>query len=72
MSKKVGVVLSGCGFLDGAEIHEATLTLLALDRAGGQTVAMATRVPPLHNTGRAQTALNYTKSIQCLSCIDFV
>lgn len=40
-SKRVGVVLSGCGFLDGAEIHEATLTLLALDRQGAQVVAMA-------------------------------
>lgn len=39
--KKVGVVLSGCGVLDGAEIHEATLTLLALDRAGAQVRAMA-------------------------------
>ena len=29
--KKVGVVLSGCGVYDGAEIHEAVLTLLALD-----------------------------------------
>ncbi len=29
--KTVGVVLSGCGFLDGAEIHEAVLTLLAID-----------------------------------------
>jgi enhancing lycopene biosynthesis protein 2 len=27
------VVLSGCGFKDGAEIHESVLTLLALDRA---------------------------------------
>ena len=25
-SKRVGVVLAGCGYLDGAEIHEATLT----------------------------------------------
>ena len=32
--KRVGVVLSGCGFKDGAEIHESVLTLLALDRAG--------------------------------------
>jgi len=32
--KKIGVLLSGCGFLDGAEIHESVLTLLALDRAG--------------------------------------
>ena len=29
-----GVVLSGCGVRDGSEIHEATLLLLALDRAG--------------------------------------
>ncbi len=30
---KVGVVLSGCGFQDGAEIHEAVFTLLHLDQA---------------------------------------
>ncbi len=30
--KKFAVVLSGCGVQDGAEIHEATLTLLAIDR----------------------------------------
>ncbi len=29
------VVLSGCGVYDGTEIHEAVLTLLAIDRAGG-------------------------------------
>ena len=29
---KVAVLLSGCGFLDGAEVHEAVLTLLALDQ----------------------------------------
>ncbi len=31
--KKVAVILSGCGFLDGAEIREAVLTLLELDLA---------------------------------------
>ena len=36
MTKTVGVILSGCGYLDGAEIHEAVCTLLALDRAGAQ------------------------------------
>ena len=42
MSKKrIGVVLSGCGVQDGAEIHEAVLTLLALDRAGAETICMA-------------------------------
>lgn len=30
----IAVVLSGCGVYDGAEIHEAVLTLLAIDRAG--------------------------------------
>lgn len=39
--KKIGVVLAGCGYLDGAEIHEATLTLLALDEAGAEPVVMA-------------------------------
>ncbi len=41
MSKKVGVILSGCGVYDGAEIHEAVLTMLALDRAGMEIVCMA-------------------------------
>ena len=38
MAKKVAVCLSGCGFLDGSEIHEATSTLLALDQAGAEIV----------------------------------
>lgn len=29
------MVLSGCGVYDGSEIHEAVLTLLAIDRQGG-------------------------------------
>lgn len=41
MSRKVGVLLSGCGVFDGAEIHEAVLTLLFLDRAGAEVVCMA-------------------------------
>lgn len=31
---KVAVLLSGCGHMDGAEIREAVLTLLALDQQG--------------------------------------
>lgn len=45
---KVGVLLSGCGVYDGAEIHEAVITLLALDRAGAEIVAMAPNVDQLH------------------------
>ncbi|MCX7739008.1 MAG: isoprenoid biosynthesis glyoxalase ElbB [Hydrogenothermaceae bacterium] len=38
---KIGVLLAGCGVFDGAEIHEATLTLYFLDKAGVETVVMA-------------------------------
>jgi enhancing lycopene biosynthesis protein 2 len=41
---RVGVVLSGCGVYDGAEIHEATLTLFFLDRAGAEVICMAPNV----------------------------
>ncbi|MDX1755446.1 MAG: isoprenoid biosynthesis glyoxalase ElbB [Marinobacter sp.] len=34
--KNVAVILSGCGYLDGAEIRESVLTLLALDSEGAQ------------------------------------
>lgn len=46
--KQVAVVLSGCGVYDGAEIHEAVLTLLALDRAGAQAVCFAPDKAQLH------------------------
>ena len=46
--KKIGVVLSGCGVYDGAEIHESVLTLLAIDRAGAEAVCMAPNVDQLH------------------------
>lgn len=41
MAKKVGVLLSGCGVFDGAEIHESVLTLLFLNKAGAEIVCMA-------------------------------
>ena len=34
--KKVAVILSGCGFLDGSEITEAISTLICLDEQGTQ------------------------------------
>ena len=46
--KKIGVVLSGCGVFDGAEIHESVITLLAIDRAGAQAVCMAPDVDQMH------------------------
>jgi enhancing lycopene biosynthesis protein 2 len=48
MGKKVGVILSGCGVYDGAEIHETVVTLLALDRHGAEVVMCAPDVPQMH------------------------
>jgi enhancing lycopene biosynthesis protein 2 len=45
---KIGVLLSGCGVYDGAEIHESVLTLLALDRAGAEIICMAPNVDQYH------------------------
>ena len=39
--KKFAVILSGCGVFDGAEIHEAVLTLLAIDKAGASSQCFA-------------------------------
>jgi len=48
MAKKIGVILSGCGVYDGAEIHEAVLTLLSLDRRGAEAVVCAPDAPQMH------------------------
>ena len=44
MSKKVAVVLAGCGFQDGSEIHESVLTLLYLDKAGVEVQCAAPNI----------------------------
>jgi enhancing lycopene biosynthesis protein 2 len=54
--KRVGVVLAGCGFLDGAEIQEATCTLLSLDRRGAKLVAMAPDVEQMHVVDHVKAA----------------
>ena len=48
MSKRVGVILCGCGVYDGSEIHEATFTLLFLNRAGAEVVVMAPDRDQMH------------------------
>ncbi|MCM2256386.1 MAG: isoprenoid biosynthesis glyoxalase ElbB [Vicinamibacteria bacterium] len=48
MAKRIAVVLSGCGVYDGAEIHEAVITLLALDRRGAEAVICAPDVDQMH------------------------
>ncbi len=46
--KKVAVILSGCGAYDGAEINEAVLTLLALDRAKADVTCAAPDITQKH------------------------
>jgi enhancing lycopene biosynthesis protein 2 len=46
--KKIGVILAGCGVYDGAEIHEAVLTLLAIDRAGAAAAIFAPDIAQAH------------------------
>ncbi|XHF30845.1 isoprenoid biosynthesis glyoxalase ElbB [Pseudomonas chlororaphis] len=48
MSKKVAVILSGCGVYDGAEIHESVITLLRLDQRGAQVQCFAPNIAQLH------------------------
>ncbi len=46
--KQIGVILSGCGVMDGSEIHEAVLTLLAIDVAGAHAVCIAPDINQHH------------------------
>ena len=63
--KKIGVILSGCGFIDGSEIHEAVLTLLAINRAGAEAFCLAPDTEQYqvinHYTGEAMP--NETRNI---------
>jgi enhancing lycopene biosynthesis protein 2 len=45
---KFAVVLAGCGVFDGAEIHEAVLTLLAISKNGGSYQVFAPNVMQYH------------------------
>lgn len=46
--KNIAVLLAGSGVYDGSEIHEAVLTLLALDEAGANYQCMAPNKPQYH------------------------
>ena len=46
--KQVAVILSGSGVFDGAELHEAVLTLLAIEQEGASYQCFAPDVEQLH------------------------
>lgn len=45
---KIGVLLSGAGVFDGAEIHEAVLTLLEIQRLGYEPICIGIDAPQHH------------------------
>lgn len=54
--KTIAVILSGCGVQDGSEIHEAVLTLLAIEQAGARYQCLAPNIAQHqvvdHSTGK--------------------
>jgi enhancing lycopene biosynthesis protein 2 len=46
--KNIAVMLSGCGVYDGSEIHEAVLTLLAIEQAGAKYRCFAPNINQHH------------------------
>lgn len=54
MAKKIGVLLSGCGVFDGAEIHESVITLLKLDQADAKVTAIAPDINQLKVVNHAK------------------
>ncbi len=46
--KRFAVILAGCGVYDGAEVHEAVATLLAIARVGARYECFAPDVPQYH------------------------
>lgn len=48
MTKKVAVVLAGCGVFDGAEVNEAVLTLLSLEQQGIEYQCVAPNIEQMH------------------------
>ena len=51
---QIAIVLAGCGVFDGSEIHEAVLTMLAIDQQGAEYQCFAP------NTWQARTIDHFT------------
>lgn len=59
--KKVAVILSGCGYLDGSEIRESVLTLLALDTVNIEYQIFAPDEPLFHVIDHVSGEINMTE-----------
>ena len=65
-TKRVAVILSGCGVFDGSEIHEATLSLLALDQHGAVAIVVAPDVAQakVHDHASARDVAGETRNVR--------
>ncbi len=64
MPLRVGLLLSGCGVSDGAEIHESVLALLAIAEIGGEAVCIGVDQPQHHVTNHLTgEAVNETRNM---------
>ncbi len=63
MKKKIAVVLSGCGFLDGSEITEAISCLIALTEAGVETICFAPNQEFKVTAHHGQTKSDETRNV---------
>jgi enhancing lycopene biosynthesis protein 2 len=48
MRRRIGVLLTGCGAYDGTDPQEAVITMLAIQEAGDEPVALALDQPQFH------------------------
>lgn len=64
-TRKAAVLLAGCGHMDGAEIRESVLTLLALDQHGAEFQCLAPNAAQYHvvNHATGQVAENASRNI---------
>lgn len=61
---KIGVLLSGCGVYDGAEIHESVLTLLAIEEIEAEAVCISLDKDQHHVVNHATgEEMNETRNI---------
>lgn len=60
-NEKVAVILSGCGYLDGSEIRESVLTLLALDTVHIEYQIFAPDEPLFHVIDHVSGEINMTE-----------
>ena len=61
--KKVAVILSGCGFLDGAEITEAISTLVAIGQHGAEYTCFAPDKDVAETNHLTQQATGQTRNV---------